>query len=116
MVADEDRNWSSGEYRKRNPDLALNRCKYCGIQPVDLHHLLPRNEYPSLTYHPENVIPLCVQIHGLITRKKLAKEQLKKYQSAIKKWRFTKDGRKTAVFDGVMKELHQSIYGSDIDT
>ena len=111
----EDSNWSSGEFRRKNPDLLLDRCKYCGIKPVDLHHLLPRKEYPSLTYHPENVIPLCIQIHGLITRNNLEEEQSKKYQSAIKKWHLAKDGRKTTVFDDIIKELHQSIYGSEID-
>jgi hypothetical protein len=116
LVGDEDSNWSSGEFRRRNHDLVLDRCKYCGIKPVDLHHLLPRKEYPSLTYHPENVIPLCIQIHGLITRNNLEEDQRINYQSAIKKWHLAKDGRKTTVFDDIMKDIHQSIYGSDIDT
>jgi hypothetical protein len=116
MLGDEDYAWSGNEYRKRNPDLVLDKCKYCGLKPVDLHHLLPRKEYPSLAYHEENVIPLCIQIHGLITRKNLEEEQHEMYQAAIKKWHLAKDGRRTAVFDGVMKELHQSIYGLELNT
>lgn len=106
-----DLSWSSSEFRNKYPDKKLDHCKYCGLSPVDLHHLLPRSDYPSLIYHAENVIPLCIQVHGLITRKHWSKEQRGKYESAISKWHKAKERRKSSVFDEVMNEFHNFIYG-----
>jgi len=83
----------------------LDNCKYCRLSPVDLHHLLPRSDFPTLTYHPENVVPLCIQTHGLITRKKWSSDLREKYVSAIRMWRAADEGKKADVFNQVMDEL-----------
>lgn len=103
--------WSATEFRNKYPNIHFDRCKYCGLSPVDLHHLLPRSDFPTLIYHSENVIPLCLQIHGLITRNNWNHEQRTMYEAAIAKWKTAPEGKKVRVFDGIMKDLHKFIYG-----
>jgi 5-methylcytosine-specific restriction endonuclease McrA len=38
-------------------------CEVCGKPASQLHHFFPKGLYPSLRYHPENGISLCVGCH-----------------------------------------------------
>lgn len=106
-----DTSWSSLRFRKLHPDKPTDRCRYCGLAPVDLHHLLPRSDYPELTFSQENVVPLCIQIHGLISRNQLSYDRSRQYKSAIIRWRKAAEGTKVSHFDQIMIDLHNDVYG-----
>lgn len=106
-----DISWSSFKFRKLFPNNNYKRCVYCNLSPVDLHHLLPRNEYPDLTYCEENIVPLCVQVHGLISRNYLNENQKGRYSKAIENWSMAAEGEKTQEFNIIMEELHEEVYG-----
>jgi hypothetical protein len=72
---------------------------------VDLHHLLPRKDFPQFTYHPENVVALNPQVHSLITRKKWSEKAGKEYEGAIRAWQEAPEGQKLQVFDNIMRDL-----------
>ena len=97
--------WNTRTYREQNSRRSLDRCAYTNSIPVDLHHLLPRKDFPQFTYHPENVVALNPQVHSLITRKKWSEKSEEKYEDAIRRWQEAPEGRKLQVFDDVMKEL-----------
>lgn len=104
--------WSSGEFRKRFPERVLNTCEYCGLRPVTLHHLLPRQDYPTLLYENNNVVALWVQVHDYISRNYLASSEREQYSKAIRAWLREKEGpQRRAVFRQVMGSLHATIYG-----
>jgi len=109
-----DTAWSTSRFRKLHPRSEIDRCRYCGLCPVDLHHLLPRSDYPDLTFHEENVVPLCIQIHGLITRNQLNRTLAGMYASATKKWHRARDGQRATAFDEVMRQVHRHVYGETI--
>ena len=111
LIVSNDPLWSPSEFRKRYPDKKLNQCTYCGLFPVQLHHLLPRSKYGKLTYHSENVVPLCLQIHDLITHNRLNDEQSRGYEVGIERWKSAKDGTRAVTFEKVMFELHEFVYG-----
>jgi 5-methylcytosine-specific restriction endonuclease McrA len=46
-------------YQKYLKDL----CEVCGKQASQVHHFYPKGLYPSLRYHPENGISLCIGCH-----------------------------------------------------
>ncbi len=103
--------WSMSEFRKRFPNSNMEKCVYCGLHPVDLHHLLPRDKYPSEVYEPENVVPLCVNVHAYITRARWTPEQAERYDEAVRKWRGAPPGsERQHHFSEVMSEIHQTVY------
>lgn len=104
--------WSSAEFRKMFPERVLDACEYCGLRPVDLHHLLPRDRYPTLIYEAENVVPLCVQVHGYITRGNWTSEEARDYQKCVKAWFKAKPGPgRRNIFRPIMGDIHTNIYG-----
>ena len=111
-VSDERTTWSSAAFRKKFPERALDCCEYCGLRPVDIHHLLPREHYPNLIYEGENVVPLCVQVHKYITRKHWTAEEAKNYQNCVKEWCKAKSAGKRNIFQRIMGDIHRSIYGA----
>lgn len=102
-------NWSASKFRKSS-DRKLDRCEYCGRQPVDLHHLIERHAGASLVYHVENVVALCTQAHSLISRNLIGEELQWLYAKARIDWRKASDGNKTACFDEVMRKIHEKAY------
>lgn len=109
---EENTRWSSAEFRKMFPERALDGCEYCGLRPIDLHHLLPREQYPTLAYEAENVVPLCVQAHGYITRGHWTSEEASAYQSCVKEWFKAKPSPGLRnIFQDIMGDIHTSIYG-----
>jgi hypothetical protein len=102
-----DNAWNAERYRQQHPNKDYSKCKYCSLSPTDLHHLLPRNEYENFIYHEQNVIPLCVQVHGRVTRNKWNEKEKDLYKKAIYEW--LKSPNEDA-FDVVMELLHENTY------
>ena len=103
--------WNGQAFRRKNPEIDWGQCRYCRRQPVDLHHLLPRSEYPEFANDPKNVVPVCVQVHAAITRNTLGDEFLRAYSSAQKAWLKARPGDRTAQFDEVMSFAHRETTG-----
>ena len=103
-------NWSAEKFKRENPDENFSVCKYCNRSPVDLHHFLKRSQRPDLVYHPENVVPICTLVHSCISRKRLSEDINNKYAKANKDWNNAPDGKKSACFDRVMREIHELVY------
>ncbi len=112
LEATPNNNWSTSEFRKRFPDRKLSECQYCGRKPVDLHHLLERNEYPELIYDNDNVVPLCTLAHSAITRNALPLELAQQLISAAEQWKVRSE-KKIKAFDSVMKAIHAAVYDSN---
>ena len=103
--------WNGTAFKRQNPEIDWDRCRYCRRQPVDLHHLLPRSEYPEFVNDPENVVPVCVQVHAAITRNSLGDECQRAYSSAQKAWLKARSGDRAAQFDEVMSSAHRETTG-----
>lgn len=103
--------WNGQTFRRRNPEIDWSQCRYCRRRPVDLHHLLPRSEYPEFANDPKNVVPLCVQVHAAITRNTLSDEFRRAYSSAQKAWLRTRSGDRTAQFNEAMSSAHRETTG-----
>ncbi len=103
--------WNRQEFRQRNPGINWDRCRYCGRCPVDLHHLLPRAEYPELVRDVENVVPVCVQVHAAITRHTLGDEFQQAYSKAQAAWLKASSGGRAGRFDEVMSRAHHETIG-----
>ena len=101
-----DLNWNSNRFKNENPDVNYDVCLYCGREPTDLHHLIPRKEDSNLMYHNENVIGLCVQVHEFIHRK-LKGDFKKEYDLAKLEWKREPSKRK---FDSIMKKIHGKVW------
>lgn len=111
--ADGVQRWSAAEFRKRHPGRHIDACEYCGLRPVDLHHLVPRHEQPTLTYDPDNIVALCVQVHGYISRRHWTPSEDAAYRQATQAFLRENSGQhRSAAFAAVMQTLHASIYGS----
>jgi hypothetical protein len=106
-----DAGWSASEFRRRFPERSFDTCDYCRLRPVDLHHLVPRATKASLAYASDNVVSLCVQVHGYITRRYWTPDEAARYQAAVKKSLLVASGSQPAVFREVMEILHESVYG-----
>lgn len=104
--------WSSRKFRERFPNRNLDKCLYCNLSPVDLHHLLPRQDHPNLIYDGDNVVPLCVNVHQRITRKRWTKKEEDAYNKASKRWLKTADSKlRRQVFNKAMEKIHSEVYG-----
>lgn len=108
-----DKSWNSQKFRLQNPGLPLDKCRYTGSLPADLHHLLDRANFPEYTYHAENVVPLDPGVHACITRRKWTPHLEKEYQIAMRAWRDAPDGRKMEVFDSVMERIVRHVRGEE---
>ena len=115
LVGSKASRWNGQAFRKRNPSVNWDQCGYCGRRPVDLHHLLPRSEYPELSYDVENVVPACVQVHAAITRNTLGNEFQQAYSSAQRAWLKARPGSRTVRFDDVMSLAHRETIGFSTD-
>ena len=103
--------WNGQAFRQRNPEINWDQCRYCPRTVVDLHHLLQRSEYPEYANDPNNVVPVCVQVHAAITRNKLGDEFLRAYSTAQKAWLNVRPSDRTAQFDEVMSFAHRETIG-----
>ena len=108
-------NWSATKFRKL-VGKQLETCCYCERSPVDLHHLIERSADPTLTFHAENVVPLCTQAHALISRNKMSDSAKRMYSEARLAWRKAPNGHKASCFDKVMQVIHSEAYSNDIST
>ena len=108
--------WNGQEFRRNNPELDLDHCHYCMRRPVDLHHLLPRSEYPELTDDPNNVVPVCVQVHAAITRNTLGDGFRRAYFDAQKAWLNARPRNRTDQFAKVMSYAHRETIGFPTET
>lgn len=105
--------WSPAEFRRRFSDRQLDRCEYCGLQPVDLHHLVFRHMHPELAYVDDNVVPLCVQAHGYVTRRLWSPTEEALYDQSVARWLGASDRTpRRVLFREVMGAIHSSIYGA----
>ncbi len=102
--------WSASKFRKQYPDRHLDQCHYCRRAPVDLHHLLPREEYAELVFEGENVVPLCTHVHAAISRNKISLDSAKELSAATSAWKTAKKGVKLRAFDDAMRHLHKELY------
>jgi len=102
--------WVSNRFRNSNPGMKLSTCNYCDRAPVDLHHLLPRSDYPRLMYELENVVPLCTMVHSIISRNTWSDDEKSLYGKAIRDWKTAKSGSKKDAFLDVMSILHRAVY------
>ena len=116
METSSSSHWSARAFRKDNPDIDWRQCRYCGRHPVDLHHLLPRSEYRELANDPENVVPICVQVHAAITRNTLGNEFCRAYIKAQKAWLRACRGDRGGHFDEVMSLAHRKTIGFPTDS
>jgi hypothetical protein len=105
----DSKNWNASRFRKENPDIQTTRCLYTNTIPADLHHLLSRRDYPELTYHPENVVPISPALHALITRKKWSETTERDYRLAQQDWLNADDGQRINCFDKVMSTIAQEV-------
>lgn len=113
LVSEEDIRWSSSSFRKRFPEQDYTKCRYCGKSPVDLHHLLPRAYFPEHTYTFENVVPICVQVHAVISRNKWTKSEQKVYEDCVVDWLRTfkpEEAGASAIFDELFHTMHKRVY------
>lgn len=111
-VPGKDTTWSSAKFRKMFPERAMDACEYCGLRPVAFHHLLPREQYPTLVYEADNVVPLCLQVHGYITRGHWTSEEAIDYQNCVTAWLKAKSGLgRRNIFRRIIGDLHTMIYG-----
>ena len=101
--------WNGEKFKENHPDIDWSKCRYCGATPTDLHHLIPRAEAPELTDNIENVVPLCLQTHGFITRRMWSKEIEEEYKDAMRAWKKAPKGRKKETFDLVMNKIHDLV-------
>ena len=108
-------NWSATKFRKLARK-QLETCCYCERSPVDLHHLIERSADPTLTFHAENVVPLCTQAHALISRNRMSDSAKQMYNEARLAWRKAPIGHKATCFDKVMQVIHSEAYRNDIST
>ena len=105
--------WSSATFRKQFPERSTDSCEYCGLSPVDLHHLLPRKEYPNLIYDGENVVPLCANVHQRITRGSWSNDERLAYDNASRDWlRHSERKCRRHLFKGAMESIHEETYGT----
>jgi 5-methylcytosine-specific restriction endonuclease McrA len=60
-----DRSWYkfSREYLS-----AHSTCLFCGAPSTEVHHKIKLADAPLLKYHESNLMPVCKQCHGKITR------------------------------------------------
>ncbi len=97
------------DYEQVFKDAGLDKghCFYCNRTNYDIHHLLDRSESPEFEVERENMVPLCVHIHDLITRRspKLTAAENAEYDRLVKQW---KSERKRSLFDAFFQKLHES--------
>jgi len=101
-----DPTWDRKRFLSDHPDFECEYCEYCGMFPVSLHHLLYRNEHPEFTYEEENIVPLCLTIHGMITHKKWTPDLESEYDAAMRSWQKASSGFRKREFKSVMRKLH----------
>jgi len=59
-------------------------CILCGsIKKLELHHVLPRRDYPELVVEKENVVPMCEKCHDIFHSNKSKGEELRETLNAI---------------------------------
>ena len=107
-----DPTWSRPKFKKDFPERNTDSCEYCELSPVDLHHLLPRKDYPHLTYDSENVVPLCVNVHQYITRGCWTTVEKNAYNKALKAG--SSASNKMTLrdsFNDAMELIHSAVYG-----
>ena len=109
-VNNNDNAWSSKRFIKLFPTKTMKKCRYCDLYPVDLHHLLPQNEFSQYRFNEENVVPLCVNVHAFITRRYWNEIQEVDYRNLFKKWL---KNPKIEVFDDIMEHFHEVVYGQN---
>tara|TARA_Y100000589_G_C27118921_1_gene615525 strand:- start:224 stop:1300 length:1077 start_codon:yes stop_codon:yes gene_type:complete len=97
--------WSSSKFKKKFPNMNTTKCLYTNSIPTELHHLLPRAEYPELIYDEENVVTITPSIHAFITRGKWDKSLKKEYLDCQQKWLQAPKGLKKKCFDEVMEKI-----------
>ena len=108
-----DSTWSSKKFRQQCPERNFDSCEYCGLSPVELHHLLPHRDYQSLVYESENVVPLCANVHRRITRGLWTEQERCAYNDALKLWlRSSAKECRRDMFRSVMEHIHSEVYGS----
>jgi len=101
--------WNTKRYRNENPERELTRCFLTNSIPTGLHHLLPRKDYPELTYHPENVVAISPAIHAFITRKSWSKETETVYMKAITDWIKANEGEKITCFNNAFSLIQKEM-------
>ena len=112
-LEESDSTWSSSRFRKQSADRDLDSCEYCGLSPVDLHHLLPRKDYPHLTYDSENVVPLCANVHQRITRRKWTVGEEQTYNKSLNEWlRASGNANRRQLFRPAMNMIHEEAYST----
>jgi hypothetical protein len=102
--------WSKRKFKEIHPDLDLEKCAFCNAPRPDLHHLLFRSEYPELTYHRENIVPLCSTSHNAITRNRDPILNAV-YRDCVAKWKAAAEGEKINVFSDILRHFHNSATG-----
>lgn len=105
----QENRWNTWRYRQENPGRELTRCFLTNSIPTDLHHLLPRKDYPELTYHPENVVAISPAIHAFITRRSWSKETEDLYIKAINDWIKAKEGEKIECFSSAFSSIQKEM-------
>ena len=106
--------WSKQKYCELNPNFVGSHCHFCNAPNPDFHHLLQRAVYPELTYHPENLIPLCSTSHNAITRNKNLR-LASSYRQCIEHWKSAPEGSKVEVFYELLHRFHDLATGSLTD-
>lgn len=114
LESNESATWSKQKYLDLNPKFDGDKCLFCDAPNPDFHHLLQRAIYPELTYHPENLVPLCSTSHNAITRNKdpILKST---YRQCIKHWKAAPDGLKAEVFNDLLSHFHDLATGRPVD-
>ena len=98
-------NWSSQKFYQKNEIEKYKYCKYCTSKSFDLHHLLSRKEYSDYMYISNNVIPLCGNVHNIISRNKDIHNHIK-YDNLCNLF-IENELKDNSIFDNYLKELHK---------
>ena len=104
--------WNKSKLQNLYPDLDFSKCMLCDAPSPDFHHLLFRSEYPELTYHRENVVPLCSNSHNAITRNK-DPIMAAMYRECISKWKVAESGDKVKAFGHLLAQFHDRATGKN---
>ena len=110
----ESATWSKQKYLSLHPKFDGNNCLFCDAPNPDFHHLLQRAIYPELTYHPENLVPLCSTSHNAITRNK-DPILTSTYRQCIEHWKAAPEGSKAEVFYDLLGRFHDLATGRSAD-
>ena len=109
--------WSPAKFKRDNPDNFYSYCIMNKLACPQLHHLVPRAEYPQYSYEKSNVIPINASFHRFIERKCIRNHYKIAYGKAIKEWlhRHERGESSIDIFMPIIKDMYDEYLSRSID-